>query len=277
MHKAVNKSKILLNKPIYDTIVDVLVYEVIFIVIFRLLLVFIPHREHEFIYYLNINLFYISSCFIFISISLSHVNRIILYLFGIWMSFSCLYSMFFIFTNPTTNEIWILFSINYHILSIVSTSLQFLISFFIFLYSIFPHKSKQYLLLRSIIAMILTSIFIYTPYMLNIDLYDFERLFGHNYYIHILNFSLLLVFWSQYTQNKVIFSEYLSNILTIFTILIGTEIFQFFSIKNELAFHYIAQYFHGILFSIIFILLFFRLVYLRNPNSKKNEEYIENY
>jgi hypothetical protein len=95
--------------------------------------------------------------------------------------------------------------------------------------------------------------------------------------MHIINFSLLVVFWHQYTQTKLIFSEYLSNILSVYTVLVGLEILHSFSIQNNLLFTYLAQYFNVLLYLIISILWLIRLNYLNQPESIDNEEYIENY
>jgi hypothetical protein len=85
------------------------------------------------------------------------------------------------------------------------------------------------------------------------------------------------VFWHQYTQSKLIFTEYLSSILSVHTILIGLEILHAFSFQNDFIFAYFAQYFNAILYTIWTILLIARLNYLNKPESKENENYIENY
>jgi hypothetical protein len=85
------------------------------------------------------------------------------------------------------------------------------------------------------------------------------------------------VFWHQYTQTKLIFSEYLSSILSVYTILIGLGILHAFSQANEIIFILFAQYFDLILFLIIVILWILRLNYLNKPESIENENYIENY
>ena len=89
--------------------------------------------------------------------------------------------------------------------------------------------------------------------------------------------SLLFVFWHKYTSNKIILSEYLSSIVSIYTIFIGIEIFHFFSFQNDLTFHYISQYFYAFLNVITLILWLVRLNYLYSPSSVKNEEYVKNY
>ncbi len=269
------ESNKIFNIPIFKGIIDLLTCELLFLVVFRILLILFPHREHEFIYYFNINILYINACLIWISASYSDVNKVVVYLIGTWLSFTFLYSVFFIFVDPIDQ--WYLFSINYHILSIVSTTLQLLISSCIFNISIVPYRFGKYILKMSIFISIMTALMVYTPFLLKTDFYDLTGLFQHDYYIHILNFSLLVVFWHQYTQNKIILSEYLSNILAVFTIIVGIEIFHFFSFKNDLLFHYSSQYFYAFLYCIMGILWLVRLAYLKTPDSKKNEEYIRNY
>jgi hypothetical protein len=108
-------------------------------------------------------------------------------------------------------------------------------------------------------------------------LYSLEPVIMRSYYLSIINFSLLVVFWHQYTQSKLIFSEYLSSILSIYTILIGLGILHAFSYENDLLFLYFSQYFDSILYLIILILWILRLNYLNRPESVENENYIENY
>jgi hypothetical protein len=271
-------SDIYTKKPIVKVSLELIAYEIVFISILRIALIFVPHQEHEFIYYLNINLLLIIACLILMSRKYSKVNKILINLIVIWLTFTLLYSIFFLFCIPNFSVI--VFIINYHILSIFTTTLQLLITYYVFLRSLFPHRVDIYILIVSIILSGITAIIIYLPYIVNIDFTNFptwDPLFTRDYYMNIMNFSLLVVFWHQYTQNKIIFSEYLSNILALFTIIIGIEIFHFFSFQYDIVFYYLSQYFYAFLYSIMLILWFLRLNYLKNPDSKSNEEYIENY
>jgi hypothetical protein len=118
-----------------------------------------------------------------------------------------------------------------------------------------------------------TPIFITGEYLTE----ELAAVFMRSYYLSLINFSLLVVFWHQYTQSKLIFSEYLSSILSAYTILIGIGILHAFSYENDLLFIYFSQYFDSILYLIIAILWILRLNYLNKPESVENENYIENY
>jgi hypothetical protein len=106
---------------------------------------------------------------------------------------------------------------------------------------------------------------------------DLQMVFKQSYYMYIINFALLVVFWHQYTQTKLIFSEYISSVISIYTVLVGLAILHSFSYENDLLFEYLSQYFNAILYSIMTILLVIRLNYLNKPESQENENYIANY
>jgi hypothetical protein len=118
----------------------------------------------------------------------------------------------------------------------------------------------------------------YSPIFITGEYYStLKPVIMRSYYLSIINFSLLIVFWHQYTQSKLIFSEYLSSIISVYTILIGLGILHAFSYENDLLFLYFSQYFDSILYLIITILWILRLNYLNKPESLENENYIENY
>jgi hypothetical protein len=131
----------------------------------------------------------------------------------------------------------------------------------------------------SILLTLLISSAIYTPIFIfaEYNLQDLETVFIRSYYISLINISLLVVFWHQYTQTKLIFSEYLSSILSIYTISVGLFVLHAFSYENELLFEYFGQYFELLLYVIFAILWTLRLNYLNKPESVENENYIENY
>jgi hypothetical protein len=149
---------------------------------------------------------------------------------------------------------------------------------FLFIQSLFPYKADKIKFFWPIILTIFITLMNYSPIFISGKyLENLEPLFIRSYYMHFLNFALLIVFWHQYTQTKLIFSEYLSNIISVYTILIGLEILHSFSYQNDLLFAYFAQFFYALLYLVMIVLLILRLIYLGKPESKENEEYIENY
>ena len=141
------------------------------------------------------------------------------------------------------------------------------------------HRRSEiyYILLTSIITPIL-GLIIYFPIISVSNLKEsIVFVYKYNYMVDILNLSLLIVFWHQYTQNKIIFSEYISNILTVYTVMVALEVLYGFSVRNDAILHNYGQYFNTILNIIMIILWSSRLFYLLRPESKKNEHYIENY
>jgi hypothetical protein len=95
--------------------------------------------------------------------------------------------------------------------------------------------------------------------------------------MYLINFTILLLFWHEYSKQKHNLSEYLANIVVIHTIIVGFEIVHIYLIKNEIVIYNLGQYFTGFLNFLMLIVWFFRLNYLHTPQSVKNEHYIENY
>lgn len=265
MHKA--KNKILFRLA---------VYEVIFILILAILLNTIPHSEHEFIYFININLIFLVSVLGWISLKYGNSNKVLTALISIWFSVSTPYTIFFIFSRPNFSDMFNF--INFHILYIYSTTYQLFLTLYLFFLSLFPQKRERNLIISALLFSLTISIINYLPIFISgVYLTSWDPLFSRSYNLHLLNFSLLVIFWHQYTKMKLIFSEYLPNILSIYTIIIGLEIFHNFSSQNELLFHYFAQYFNFLLYLFITGLFIARINYLLDPKSKTNENYIQNY
>ena len=257
-------------------ILKILAFDILFLILLRLALVLIPHTENRPIFYVNINFSFLIACLAWMNLKKSTINRSILIILGIWKTSEVLHEVFYILTTSlfSVNMVYI----NYHMYYISLTSFQLFLTLYIFFLSIYPYKTNKNYLLWSIILTILITTINYLPIFISGEcLNGFDDLFKRSYYMHIINFCLLVVFWHQYTQSKLIFSEYLSSILSVHTVLIGLEILHAFSYQNDFLFAYFAQYFNAILYTIFTILLIIRLNYLNKPESKENENYIENY
>ena len=274
--KIVNIFSSSMRKEVFKILGEIIFFEFIYVLTLFLLLYFIPHQSYETIYLLNINLHFLISFLIWRTINLSSVNRDILIILGIWFTISTIYSIFFIFSDPNFSEDFNF--INYHIISVFTSTYQLFFTLYIFIISVFPQIKKRLVLTNALTLSIMISIINFTPIFISGQyIHSYEPLFSRSYVVHILNFCLLIIFWHQYTQSKLIFSEYLSSIISAYTILIGLQIFHMFSAENDLIFYYFAQYFNSILYIIIIFSLISRWIYLLNPSSKDNERYIENY
>lgn len=264
-----------MNKTLTKILLELITYEIIFLLIQRIALIIIPHESQEIIYFVNINLHFLTACLIWMGLRLTKVNREIVIFFGVLTTFTLLYSLLFIFSDTNFPETFNV--INYHILHSIGTTFQLSITFFLFFSSISPRRFSRFILRLSIFFAIIIGSGVYIHFLLNTDYSQWEPLFQRAYYLNILNFSLLIVFWHQYTTNKIILSEYLSTILSVYTIFIGIEIFHFFSYQNDMIFHHISQYFYVLLYFMMMIVWLLRLKYLNSAESKSNEEYIKNY
>ncbi len=265
-----------MKKEIVKIVCELILFEFIFLFGLRMLYSFIPHQEYEIIYLININLYYTITYVIWRTINLSKVNRDILIILGIWPAFTTLSSIFCIFSLANFSELFNY--ISYHVISIFTTAYQLFFTFYIFIISILPHKKRSTVLLTALAFSLVICLINFTPIFISGKfMFSYDPLFSRNYIMHILNFCLLIVFWHQYTQSKLIFSEYLSSIISAYTILVGLQIFHMFSAENDLIFYYFGQYFNAVLYLIIIFALFSRWIYLLDTNSKENERYIENY
>ncbi len=239
-------------------------------------LISIPHWENETIYYINTNFHFLIVVLAWLNYRQSKVNRDIILILSVWFTPYVVLAIFYIFSvgklDPMTTYIY------YHSLYIYLTSYQLFITLYIFILSLYPYKSNKNYLRWSVILTIAVTSINYAPIFITGEyLENFEPLFVRSYHMHLINFSLLVVFWHQYTQTKLIFTEYLSNILSVYTVIIGLAILHAFSYQNDLLFTYMGQYFNAILFFIIIILWIARLNYVNKRESTENENYIENY
>jgi hypothetical protein len=98
-----------------------------------------------------------------------------------------------------------------------------------------------------------------------------------NNLIFWINFVVLLFFWFEFAKQKHNLSEYIANILAIYTVIIGLELVHIYMIQNDMLIHNIGQYFTAILNLLMLITWIIRLHYLQSPQAKENEYYIKNY
>jgi len=258
-------------------ILRVIAYDVIFLILLRLAVITIPHEPQESIYYINLNFHFILACLVWMNYRQSKVNKLLILIFGLYYTSYLIIVLFYIFSSSLFP--WVIGYTTYHIVWVYANSYQLLITFFVFFLSLYPYKENKYYLHLSIFFTLLISTVLYAPIFVSgeylID--EMASLFVKSYYIFLINFSLLVVFWHQYTKTKLIFSEYLSSVLSVYTVSIGLNILHAFSYENDLLFVYFGQYFELVLYLIITILWILRLNYLNKPESVENENYIENY
>ena len=258
-------------------ILRVIAYDIIFLILLRLAVIIIPHEEQEIVYYVNLNFHFILACLAWMNYRQSRVNKEIVIIFSLYYSVYLFIVLFYIFTNSFFSIL--AYYIIYHIAYIYSLTFQLFITFYVFFLSLSPFKENKNYLHLSLISTLLISGIIYAPIFITGEFIsaEYSAVFLRSYYLSLINFSLLVVFWHQYTQTKLIFSEYLSSILSVYTVSIGLAILHAFSYENDLLFEYLGQYFELILFFIFTILWILRLNYLNEPESHENENYIENY
>jgi len=265
----------MMKRPIIKILLQLMIVELLFIAILKMCMNIFPYEEQDLIHYTNINLYFLISFLIWVNLKHSKLNKPILILFGVWFTTHSILSVFFLFY---INFDYIFNYTFYHIWNVHNSSFHLAITLFLFFFSISPYKKAKLHILWSTLLTLIITVFLYVPLFIDGSyLMSYDNLFESNFYIYILNFSFLVVFWQQYTQNKVILSEYLSNIITVYTFIIAIEIFFMFSFQNKLIFHFFGVHFNAILNMAMLILLLVRLNYLHHPESRQNEYYIENY
>jgi hypothetical protein len=264
-----------MNKSIFKIVANLFIFEIIYLIVSKIVFVLFPHQVLGWIYYININLYFLIAVFIWINFKLSDLHKTIIVLQGILFSIIALFSIFALFTINFEHTFRYIY---YFIMNILFSSIYMMITLHIFFITVSADKSNKKSIVKAIIFTLLVVLINYLPpLVVGNYINDYERLFKFDYYIYILNFSFLVVFWQQYTHNKLIFSEYLANILLVHTIIIAMKIFHIFSFQNNLIFHFFSQYFNAILNIIMLLLWIARLYYLYSPESKFNEHYIANY
>ena len=272
-----NQKNVSMKDNLFKIILRIIAYDIIFLVLLRLAVIFIPHVEQPIIYYINLNFHFIIASLAWMNYRQSKVNREIVLIFCIYYSAYLSIVLLYIFTYTIFSELH--YYILYNIAYIYSLTYQLFITFYVFFLSLSPYKEKRNYINLSIPTTLIISAVLYTPIFITGDYISigYPAVFQRSYYLSLINFSLLVVFWHQYTQSKLIFSEYLSSILSVYTVSIGLAILHAFSLENSIIFEYFAQYFESILFLIFTILWILRLNYLNEPESEENENYIQNY
>jgi len=270
----------LLNKPIVKIGIQFIFFELLFLFLLNTGLIFFSHREIDFIYYANINFHFLMACFAGLNLKYSKLNRFLILLFvissGVLITF-IIYS-FFAWPNADTS---IDYNYYYFIvyLYIISNSLFLFISIYLFIYILKPFKKLRYHLFITVSVTFTVSFTIYYTFYRFFDVIEYFTFFlnSTNNFIYWANFVILLLFWYEFAKQKHNLSEYMANIIAIYTTIIGLELVHLFLVKNDLIIHNLGQYFTAVLNILMLSIWIIRLHYLQSPQAKENEYYIKNY
>jgi hypothetical protein len=164
-------------------------------------------------------------------------------------------------------------------LNIVINTLLLFISAYLFFYIKKPYKKLIYHILTAGSLTILFSLSIYLSFLLSFDIINHFAFIKNrtNNIIFWINFVILLLFWYEFAKQKHNLSEYMANIIVVYTITIGMELVHIFLIENDIVIHNLGQYFTAILNILMLFIWLVRLNYLQSPQAKENEYYIKNY
>jgi hypothetical protein len=258
-----------------DIAVRLIAAELLYLIIFQVLGNLYPLKQLDTVYYANINALFLAALLIWANLLKSTVNRYLILMMALWITVLFTSSFIGLFSPSFSPE----FNYNYYIaISIFSAGLLLFIALYLFFYAIRPHvKDSIHSLHALVLTVIITLVVYFRPLFTMMDTEGYEVLFQCNYYMNLVTFSFMVVFWQQHASNRLLLSEYLSNVLSIFTVIIALEIFHTFSSMNDLILHYFGQYFNFILNMLLLSTLFVRLRYLHSPDSVQNEYYIKNY
>lgn len=271
-----------MNKPIVKIFIQFIFFELLFLFLLNLGLTYLTHREVDVIYYAQVNLYYLIACFSFLNLRLSKLNRFLILLFLISSALlaSITLYVFFSWTDSDLNTQHDYYYFNIYI-NIVINSLLLFISTYLFFYIKKPYKKLRYHILTAGSLTALFSISIYLSFFMSLDAIDYFQYFNFinqsNNIIFWINFVILLLFWYEFAKQKHNLSEYIANILVIYTIIVGIELVHIFLIKNDILIHNFGQYFTAILNILMLFTWLVRLNYLQSPQAKENEYYIKNY
>ena len=272
----------ILNKPIVKIFIQFIFFELLFLFLLNLGFTFLNHREVDIIYHAQVNLYYLIACFSFLNLRLSKLNRFAIFLFFISSALVAGLTLY-VFFAWTDSDLAIQTDYYYFniFLTIVINTLLLFISAYLFFYIKKPYKKLIYHILTSGSLTALFSISIYLSSFLSLDNIDYFQFFNFinqsNNIIFWINFVILLLFWFEFAKQKHNLSEYMANIIVIYTITIGMELVHLFLIDNDIVIHNFGQYFTAILNVLMLITWLTRLHYLQSPQAKENEYYIKNY
>jgi len=270
----------LMNKPIVKIIIQFIFFELLFLFLLNAGLTFFSHREIDFIYYANINLYFLIACFAFLNLKHSKLNRFLISLFIVssaLLTTSTLYS-FFAWPNYESDTGYDFYYFLIYI-NIVVNSLYLFISTYLFVYILKPFKKYRYHFLAAGSITFLVSFLIYYTFSSFFNVIDYFVYFlnSTNNIIFWVNFVILLLFWYEFAKQKHNLSEYIANLVAIYTTMIGLELVHIFLTENDIIIHNLGQYFTAILNLLMLATWIIRLHYLQSPQAKENEYYIKNY
>lgn len=269
-------------------LISFLVYNVTLYCVFLVL----PHGQLNEIVYINFNLYFLVFILSLYSLKFTVANRIIIKIFSTQYFLYAFLPLFNVFIGQDLgfngNKDGLLgyhFSHLYWIFHYVAISaFNFLITIFFFFKFVFATR-----LTRSATFMISALISIAVCLAVYYNVFFFEDLFTRadyvpvqiqfyksTYLINILNLSFLLVIWLYYNRGHFVLSDYVPSILSLYTLVVILEIFHLFIFINH------NLYINGLYFQALinfgFLLLWaIRIIYLRSPEAKENENYVLNY
>jgi len=271
-----------MKKPVKKIIVQIIFFELLFIFLVKTGLTFLQHRQVDLVYYAHVNLYFLIACFSFLNYLHSKLNRAMILVFFISAAMFPILTLYNYFAWPYFQSLTVEY-FSFNLTSMGVNTAQLFISIYLLVYIFQPRKGYLFHMLTSLFTSLLIAVVIYYAYFSDGLIYNHPDTISpiYNNRIFFVNFSILLLFWYEYSKQKHNLSEYLINIIVLFTIIIGMEILHIFNIKSDVDvfgnFHNIGQYFTAILNFLILIVWILRLSYLHSPYSKENEHFIKNY
>jgi len=269
-----------MNKPIIKIIIQFVFFELLFLFLLNAGLTFFNHREIDFIYYVNINFYFLIACFALLNLKHSKLNRFLIVLFIVSSTLLTTLTLFSFFAWPnteTSTDYGYYYFLIY--LYMIVNSLFLFISIYLFIYILKPFKKLGYHLIKTGSITFIVSFIIYYTFYMFFDVIEYFTYFlnSTNNIIYWINFVILLLFWYEFSKQKHNLSEYMANIVAIYTTVIGLELMHIFLIENDIIIHNLGQYFTAILNLLMLSIWLIRLHYLQSPQAKENEYYIKNY
>lgn len=262
----------------YKIILQLVVVELGLLLAGNLLLQSLPHREIDTIYLATQNVLFLLTVFTWYNFKLSTYNRLLVGIFGVWITINALFSFATNFiTESNINNIQFWENVSFVSVNLLISMLSLFISIYLILFVVIGIKQNSRIIRYAALGTVLATVFILFPLTQSKTEIEYTDIFKYLYLFSILSFSTLVVFWQQYSKFHFVLSEHMPTILTIFSAMVANEIFQDFSIKNDLIYHTIGMYFNLLLYITMLVVWLIRLEYLKSPIAKENEYYNENY
>lgn len=265
-----------MNNNYVKILLQLVVFELAYIFMVRLGMQYFQFQNYGLIYLINTNLNFMLMVYAYLNFRSSRLNKNILIQIFVFYLYLTVVSNLALYITPELMGKYMY--LHYNLMVILNALISLYLSVYIFFSILNTSISSKWVYWTTLlVCLIISSGFLGELIVTNQVSGYIANLPFKLLYMYVINFGFIVVFWFEYYRQKTLFTEYLSNILVIYSITIAIEIFHIFSAENNLILHLLGQYFNALLNGLMLLIFLARLNYLQSPESFENEKYLENY